>query len=241
VAKDLKLKYRGSALGFLWSLVHPLVMIGVYTIAFRYVLRVTTDSYALFVLIGILAWTFFASAVIGSTGSIADGGNLIKSVVFPRIILPVSGVAFNLVQYLLSIAVLLPLMGAVYGVRPGSQMLAFPVFLFLQVLFIVGLALLLSTATAFLRDVRHLAEVAVAVLFWATPILYEHTMVPEQFRFALLLSPMASFIRAYQDIFYYLTWPDVSVWLVAVAYALGGLVCGLSVFVAYEDRFPEQV
>ncbi len=241
VAKDLKLKYRGSVLGFLWSLVHPLVMIVVYTFAFTYVLRVPTERYAFFVLIGLLAWTFFAGAVIGSTGAIADGGSLIRSVVFPRIILPVSGVAFHLVQYVLAISVLLPILVALYGVPPGPQMLLFPVFLLLQVLFIAGLALLFSTATAFLRDVKHLAEVGIAVGFWATPILYEHTLVPEQFRFALLLSPMASFIRAYQDIFYYLVWPDLSIWLVAVAYAVGGFVCGLSVFVAYEDRFSEQV
>jgi ABC-type polysaccharide/polyol phosphate export permease len=241
VAKDLKLKYRGSVLGVVWSLVHPLVMIVVYTFAFTYVLRVPTERYALFVLIGVLAWTFFAGAIIGSTAAIADGGSLIKSVVFPRIILPVSGVAFNLVQFLLSLSVLLPVLILVYRVPPSPKMLLFPVFLFLQVLFIVGLALLLSTATAFLRDVRHLAEVGISVAFWATPILYEHTLVPEQFRFALLLSPMASFVRAYQDIFYYQAWPDVSIWLVATAYAAGAFVCGLSVFVAYEDRFAEQV
>jgi ABC-type polysaccharide/polyol phosphate export permease len=120
-------------------------------------------------------------------------------------------------------------------------MLLFPVFLVLQVLFVTGIALLLSTATAFMLDMRHLAEIGISVAFWATPIVYEHTLVPEAFRFAILLSPMASFIRAYQDMFYYLVWPDVSIWLVAITYGVGAFVCGLSVFVAYEDRFSEQV
>lgn len=241
VAKDLKLKYRGSVLGFLWSLANPLVMIVVYTVAFTYILRVPTDRYAFFVLIGLLAWTFFAGAVLGSMGAITEGGSLIKSVVFPRIILPVSGVVFHLVQYVLSLAVLLPVSLVWYHIPPGPQMLAFPFFLFLQVLFISGLALLLSTATVFVRDVRHLTEIGINVAFWATPIIYEYTLVPEQFRFAGLLSPMASFVRAYQDIFYYLVWPDTSIWLVATAYGIGAFVCGLSVFVAYEDRFPEQI
>ena len=241
VAKDLKLKYRGSVLGFLWSLVNPVAMIAVYTFAFTYVLQVGTPRFPFFLLLGITAWGFFAAAVSASTGSIADGGNLIKSVVFPRIILPAAGVLFAVVQYLLTIAVLLPIMLLWLRIPLGPQMLLFPVFLALQVLFIVGLALLLGTATAFLRDVKHLVDVGLTLAFWATPILYEYSRVPEEFRFAVLLMPMTSFVRAYQDIFYYLTWPDLATWLVAATYGVGAFVCGLSVFVAYEDRFSEQV
>jgi ABC-2 type transport system permease protein len=241
VVKDLKLKYRGSVLGFLWSLVNPVAMITVYTFAFTYVLKVGTPKYPFFLLLGTTAWGFFASAVSASTGSIADGGSMIKSVVFPRIILPAAGVLFAVVQYLLTIAVLLPLMLLWLRITPAPQMLLFPVFLGLQVLFVVGLALLLGTATAFLRDVKHLVDVGLTLAFWATPILYEFSQVPEEFRFAVLLSPMTSFVRAYQDIFYYLTWPDLSTWLVALTYGVGAFVCGLSVFVAYEDRFSEQV
>jgi ABC-type polysaccharide/polyol phosphate export permease len=241
VAKDLKLKYRGSVLGFAWSLVNPLVMIGVYTFAFTYVLKVPTDRYAFFVLLGLLSWTFFAGAVAGSTESVAGGGALLKSVLFPRIILPIAGVLFNVVQYLLTLAVFLPLMLVLYRVPPSAPMLLFPVFLALQILFTAGAALVLSTATAFMRDVKHLVEVGLMVAFWLTPIIYEHSFVPEAFRFAVLLSPMSSFIRAYQDIFYYGVWPDLSVTLVAFAYGLGMFVCGLSVFLAFEDRFAEQV
>ncbi|MCA1584378.1 MAG: ABC transporter permease [Acidobacteria bacterium] len=241
VAKDLRLKYRGSILGFAWSLLNPLLMIGVYTFAFTYIMQVGTPRFAFFVLIGLLAWNFFAGAVMGSAAAIADGGSLIKSVLFPRVILPISGVVFNGVQYLLTVAVFLPVMLVWYQVPPGPQMLLFPIFLALQVLFISGLALMLSTATAWLRDVRHLIEVMLGVAFWATPIIYEQSRVPEELRFALLLSPMASFVRAYQDIFYYLTPPDLAVWIVAAAYGIGAFVCGVSVFVAYEGGFAEQV
>ena len=241
VVKDLKLKYRGSVLGFAWSLLNPLVMIVVYTIAFTYILRVRTERYAFFVLLGILSWNFFASSVLGSTDAITGGGGLLRSVRFPRVILPVSGVIFNLVQYLLTIAVFLPLMLTYHHIPIGPQMLAFPVVLLLQVLVVSGLALALSAATAFFRDVKHLAEVGLNVLFWATPIVYESTLVPEQYRPMLLLSPMGPFVRAYQDLFYYLKWPDASVWLVAIAYGISVFVCGISVFVTYEDRFSEVV
>ena len=146
VIKDLKLKYRGSVLGFVWSLLNPLVMIVVYTVAFTYILRVPTDRYSFFVLIGVLTWSFFASAIMGSTDAITTGGGLLRSVLFPRIILPVSGVLFCLVQYLLTVAVFLPLMLAYHRIPLGPQMLLFPVLLFLQLLVISGLALALSAA-----------------------------------------------------------------------------------------------
>lgn len=241
VAKDLKLKYRGSILGFAWSILIPLMMIGVYTVAFKYVMKVETPRFVLFILIGLLSWSFFAGAVAGATDAIAGGGSLLKSVVFPRVVLPFSIVLFHLSQYVLTLAVFLPLMLILYGVPLSSRMLLFPIFLALQVMFISGLALGLSTATAAFRDVRHLVDVGVGMLFWATPIIYEISMVPEEFQFVALLSPATSYIRAYQDIFYYAVVPDLSIWVVAAAYAVGAFVCGLSVFLAYEGRFSELV
>jgi lipopolysaccharide transport system permease protein len=239
VTKDLKLKYQRSLLGFAWSLLNPLMMIGVYTLAFTYVMRLPTPRFALFILIGLLSWNFFAGAVMSATEAVSGQGSLLRSVVFPRVVLPFSAALFHLAQYLLSMLVFLPIVLLVYRVAPAPQMMLFPVFLLLQVLFITGLALALSTASAAFRDVKHLVEVGLSIGFWLTPIIYEPTMVPEQFREVALLAPMTSYIRAYQDIFYYGTWPDPSIWIVASVYAAGAFVCGLSVFLAYESRMPE--
>lgn len=240
VVKDLKLKYRGSALGFLWSLVNPVLMIAVYGVAFTHVIRSSTERFPFFLLLGVVAWGFFATSVSGATGAITDGGSLIKSVAFPRVVLPLAGVASNLAQFALTMGVLLPLMLAWYGAPLGAQMLLAPLFLALHVLLIAGLALLLATASAFLRDVKHLVDVALSLLFWATPILYEFRQVQEPVRLAVLLTPMSPFVRAYQDLFFYQIWPDETVWLLAVAYGVCAFICGLSVFVAYEDRLSEQ-
>lgn len=241
VAKDLHIKYRGSALGFAWSILIPMLMLGVYTLAFTFVMKVETPRFVLYLLIGLLAWNFFAGAMGGATESVARSGSLLKSVVFPRAVLPLSVVVFHLAQYLLTMAVFLPLMLLVYRVPPTPLMLLFPVFLLLQVLFVTGLALGLSAATALFRDVRHLVDVGISVLFWATPIVYEMQRVPEQVQFLALLSPAAPFIRAYQDIFYYGAMPDLTIWVVSVAYGFGAFVCGLSVFLAYEAGFSEMV
>jgi ABC-type polysaccharide/polyol phosphate export permease len=241
VAKDLKLKYQRSVLGIVWSMLNPLIMIGVYAVAFGYILRIQTPRFVLFILIGLLAWNFFASAVSSSADAIGANAALLKSVVFPRLALPFTTVLFNLTQYLLTLFVFLPIMLLVYGVEPHPRMLLFPVFLLLQVVFTTGVTMLLATASAMYRDVKHLIEVGIGICFWATPIIYEPTMVPEQFQQLALLSPTASYIRAYQDIFYYGVVPDLAIWLVAVVFAAGTFVCGLSVFLAYEDGFSDYL
>ena len=137
--------------------------------------------------------------------------------------------------------VFLPVMLLVYRVPPSARMLLFPLFLLLQVVFITGLTLLLSTASALFRDVKHLIEVGINILFWTTPVIYELTMIPARFQRLALLSPMSSFVPAYQDIFYYGVVPSGTVWAVATAYAVGSFVCGLSVFLAYEDSFSDHI
>lgn len=241
VLKDLKLKYRGSVFGFLWSLANPLMMMVVYTVAFTVILKIRSEGFVFSLILGLLSWTFFASSAAMSTGAIVDNGGLLKSVLFPRAILPIGTVLFNLAQFLLTIAVFLPAMMLWYRVAPSGAIVVFPVFLALQVLFTIGIALMLATATAFFRDVRHLLEVALGVLFWTTPIVYELSQVPERLRLVILMSPVSPFVVAYQQIFFYRSWPEATVWLVAAAHAIGAFVAGSLFFLAMEDRVMEQV
>jgi len=241
VTKDLKLKYQRSILGFAWSLLNPLLMIGVYTVAFTYVMQLRTPRFVLFILIGLLAWNFFAGSIGAASDSVIGNASLLRSVVFPRVVLPFSAVIFHLTQFLLTFLVFLPVMLGVYGVHPAPRMLLFPVFLVLQVFFIAGLTLLLATASTVFRDVKHLIEVGIGIFFWLTPIIYEPKMIPARFQQVALLSPMSSYVRAYQDLFYYGEIPALPVWIVATVYAAGTFVCGLSVFLAYEDRFSEYL
>jgi ABC-2 type transport system permease protein len=241
VIKDLKLKYRGSVFGFLWSLANPLLMIGVYTLAFTYILHVRSEGFVFYLMLGLLAWTFFANSAMMATGAIIDNAGLLKSVFFPRAILPIATVLFNLAQYLLTVAVFLPLMIIGYHIPLAAPMLLFPVFLALQCFFTIGVAMMLATATAFFRDVRHLLEVALQVLFWTTPIVYQIDQISERMRLPILMSPMSPFVVAYQKLFYYRQWPDGTVWLVACTYAAGAFVIGAALMLTFEDRFAEQL
>ena len=241
VLKDLKLKYRGSVFGFVWSLTNPLLMIVVYTVAFTYILRVRNERFVFYLMLGQLSWTFFSNSATMSTGAIVDNGGLLRSVFFPRAILPIGTVLFNFVQFLLTLAVFLPVMAAWYHVPFAAPMILFPVVLALQVVFTIGIALILATITAFFRDVRHLLEVGLAVLFWMTPILYELDQVPERLRLLILLSPASPFVVAYHKLFFYREWPEATVWLVAGTYAVGAFVVGATLILAFEDRFTEQL
>ena len=241
VFKELKLKYRGSVFGFMWSLANPLLMMIVYTLAFTVILKVHQGSFVFSLMIGLLSWGFFANSAALGAGAIVDNSGLLKSVLFPRAILPIGTVLFNLAQYLLTISVFLPAMMLWYRVPPAAPMLLFPLFLFLQVVFTIGVALLLATATVFFRDVRHLLEVALSVMFWTTPVVYEISQVPERLQTLILLSPVTPFVVAYQQIFTDGKWPEPAVYVLAITHATGAFVLGTLLFLGLEDRFNEQL
>jgi lipopolysaccharide transport system permease protein len=241
VLKDLKLKYRGSAFGFLWSLANPLLMISVYAVAFNYILRVGRVGYVFHLMLAVLAWTFFANSATMATGANVDNAGLLKNVAFPRVILPLATVLFNLIQYLLTISIFLPVMILWYRVPLSAFMALFFVFLVLQVMFTTGVALLLATCTAFFRDTRHLLEVGLAVMFWTTPILYQVDQLPAPITLAIYLSPMSPFVIAYQRLFYFRVVPEVSVWAIAAAYAIAVFVVGVKWSLAMEQRVMDRL
>ncbi|MCC7008859.1 MAG: ABC transporter permease [Acidobacteria bacterium] len=250
VMRDLKLKYRGSVLGFAWSLANPLAMVIIYTLAFKYILGSTQPGYPFFVLLGVLAWTFFANSATMSTGAILESGGLIRSVRFPRAILPLATVCFNLAQYVLTVLVFVPVMLTILGVPPAWPMLLFPAVVILQAMFTFGVALMLSAATTHFRDVRHLVDVILPLCFWTTPIVYAIHQVPAvaviggaavPLRTLIRLSPMSPFIVAYQRIFYEQTWPDPGSWGLAVAYAAGMLALGVYLFRRLETELLEHL
>ena len=166
---------------------------------------------------------------------------MLKAVRFPRAVLPLSTVLFNLVQYLLTICTLLPLMFLVYRLPSPGPLSLFPLFLALQVLFTAGLALVLAAATTYFRDVRHFVDIGLSLLFWTTPIVYPLSQVPDWLRAVILFSPMSPFVVAYQRIFYYGDWPGAVVWIGALVYGFGTFTAGAWWFLSLEERLGEQL
>jgi len=213
----------------------------VYTVAFKYIMPVRSGGFVFLLLLGILAWSFFSASASMGAGAIVDNGGLLKTVHFPRAVLPIASVLFNLAQYLLTIAVFLPLLLVVYRVPPRAPMLLFPVFVVLQLAMTTGVALALAAGVTFFRDIRHLLEIALMVLFWTTPVIYDYQAIPAAWQKVILFSPMSPFVLAYQQIMYEGRVPDAEVCAVAVAYAAIAFVGGFALFTRLQDEFVEQI
>jgi len=240
VAKDLKVKYRGSVLGLLWSLLNPLAMIVVYSLAFQYILRIPLKNYPLFLITGIIPWNFFSGAVIASSEAIIGNANLLKKVKFPLEILPFATILFNFIQLLFALLVFFP---AVFWFKTEVTpliLLYLPV-LGLQFLFTLGVAFFLSSITTRYRDVRHLTEVALMVLFWLTPIIYSISMVPGKLQLLIKVNPLAAFITVYQDIIYWGRLPRPETFISMVLWTCLSLGVGYSLFRRRQRVFVEEL
>ncbi len=240
VSRDLRVKYKGSILGFSWSLLHPLLMAAVYTLAFKYVVRVRIDHFPVFLLSGLLPWLFLTTALSGATNAITANGPLVRKVAFPRAVLPLSAIASQFVQFALMYVVLIP-----FAVFLGTGLSAvFPaviLLMVLQLLFTSGLGLALATAHVYFRDTRHLLEVLLQVWFWLTPIVYSLSLVPAEFRPYFSLNPMAHFVSSYHTVVlehHLLSAPTLAA---LVTIAAGTALAGLAVFFRHERRFAELV
>ena len=238
VLRDLKLKYRGSVLGFVWSLVNPLAMVTVYTIAFTFILRTSMPGFVFFLLLGLLAWSFFANSATMATGAFVDGARPDQE----RDVSPVdSADRHGAVQ---SVAVSPHLRRAAAGdagvYRPplAASVLAFPALLSLQVVFTVGVALLLAVSTAYFRDTRHLLELALALLFWLTPVVYPLSQVDERFGAVSASARSRRSSSAISEMFFYGRWPATSTWVTAIGYAAVALIAGAWTFLASTNSSP---
>lgn len=239
VHKDIKLKYRDSAVGLLWSLANPLLMLFVYTLAFKVIMRSDIENFGYFLLIGLLPWTFFSQSLIVASTSVLDNSSLVKKVRFPLESLPLAAVAFAFVQFLVMMGSFIPVGMFLHGVKVNVSILFLPVLLALQVALTVGLAFILAAGTVFYRDIRHLVEVLVMVLFWLTPVIYDLRIVPEAVRPWLYFNPMVVFVSGYHDILYHGFRPPTATFLAAAGYAGAAVLLGGWVFYSLKDRFAE--
>jgi ABC-type polysaccharide/polyol phosphate export permease len=229
VATELKVKYRGSVLGFVWSLLNPLALILVYSLAFRYIMRIQIEHFPVFLITGLLPWSFFASSASASTVSLMNSAGLLKKVYFPREIIPAATVFFNFVQMMLALIVFLPSLLLLRGSVPWT-LIYYPGVLALQVLFVTGVALGLSALTVIFRDLRHLTEIGLTMLFWLTPIIYPLSMAPPKLQAVLAFNPMTSFVSSYQDLAYWGRVPSPEAFVAMTAWTAASLLVGWTIF-----------
>lgn len=240
VSRQLQARYRGSFLGFLWTFLNPLLLMGVYALVFKYYMRFAVENYAAFLLCGILAWTYFTSALMEGTNAILGGGSLITKSLFPPHVLPTVTVLSNLVNYVLSLPLLVAFL-FLSGVPLRPSLFALPIVLALQTAFTWGLVLALATLNVHYRDVQHIVGNFLLLWFFLCPIIYPAEQIPPAFRFMQYVNPIGLMIEAYHGIFLYDRLPSLDVLANLGAFALIAVLVGSRVFESYRDTFPELV
>jgi lipopolysaccharide transport system permease protein len=207
VGRDVKLRYRRSILGILWSLLNPLAQLLVFVFLFRRVVPLDIPHYPLFAFTGVLAWSWFASSLPAATISITSNRELIRQPGFPAPILPVVPVLSNLIHFSIAFG----LLGGVVlltGGSPGLATLVLPFVMALQFLLTVGLGYFTATLEVRFRDTSHALRVLLLLGLFLTPVFYQVSAVPPRYRLIYLLNPMVHLITAYRDILIHGRWPD---------------------------------
>jgi len=244
--KELKVKYRGSALGFFWSLLNPILTMLVYYFVFSIVLRAGIKEFAVFLICALLPFNFLSNSVNYGASSIIANSNLVNKIYFPREIIPLSIVLSNLINFFFELAALFIVLG-IMGYKFYIFLYLLPVVIFIQFFLVVGMSLLVSALNVFFRDLQHLITIIMMVWFFGTPIIYPLSMVPERFQFIIKINPMTIYAAYYRNIFYYVKYPEGAGFpsapetLIALGITLLIFFIGYFVFKRLEFRFAEEI
>jgi len=237
--RSIALRYRGSSLGFLWSILNPLCLMLVYTLVFRYYIRFDqVEHYSIFLFCGLLPWIWFSSGLAEGTQSIASSGHLITKALFPAQVLPAVAIISTAVNFCLSLPVLI-LFLLFAQVPINLSWLALPLLMTVQSLLMFGLVLGLASLNVRYRDVQHILANGLTFLFFLSPIIYPLSSIPEKFRIIIYFNPSGLLTCLYHDILYSGVFPQLDVLIATIVWTLIALVWGNYLYQTNRERFAE--
>lgn len=246
--RELKARYRASVLGFLWTFLNPTLNMLVYALVFGVLMRNPVANYPYYLFTGLLPWIFFSSSIIGGTTSISDRRDLLTKVRFPAQVLPATVVLTNLINFLLSLPLLLVL-GLVFGVMPSWHIVLLVPVLLVQTFFTLALTYLFAALNVAFRDLQHIVTNLLQMAFFLTPVLWDLKSVPalgsltkeESQQLLLAANPMASVMSAWRSIFYEQQLPSWQPLLSVTAISLVLMWISSNVFERRREEFAELV
>jgi len=229
IVRDLKIKYRRSVLGYLWSILNPLMLMGVLTIVFSTMFRFDIPNYPVYLLAGQLLFGFFSESTNMAMTSILGSSSLIKKVYLPKYIFPVSRVLSCFTTMFFSLVALVIVM-VVTRADFHITTILLPVVLLYLLVFTIGMSLILSVMVVFFRDIQYLYGILLAALNYLTPIFYPVSMLPQWLKELMVLNPIYNFIEMFRKIMIYGQWPTITEHLICMTFAFGGLLLGIYIF-----------
>lgn len=229
VRRDLTIRYKRSALGVLWTMLHPLLLMLIFTVVFSALFGVRTPRYEIYFLSAYLAWNFFAQTVVNAMASVTWNGPLMKRVRVPPSIFTLAIVISGLVNLVLALVVLFVIM-IVSGAPLHAELAFLPVSVLLVGLFTFGVSLALTAVSVLFADVREMVQAGLPALMYLTPIVYPVTIVPDRFRLLIQLNPLVYVAEVVRAPIYYGVVPSATTLLIATVVSLGAAVVGWSIF-----------
>jgi len=241
VKKDLRGRYKGSVLGFLWTFINPLLQLLVFTMVFSVILRSDIDKYYLFLFVALIPWNFFASSLSGGARAILNDQSLVTKIYFPREVLPIAYITSGFVNMLYCfIVVFIVVILSGISLNPIALLCLIPVML-IEYIMALGVAFFTSAVTVYFRDFEHIMGVIAMAWQYLTPVMYPTTWVPEELMFVFNANPMTPVILAYRDILYYGQIPEMTTLISALIFAVVIFFVGFIVFSVLKKRFAEEM
>ncbi len=241
VRRDLRGKYKGSVLGFLWTFINPICQIIIYTVVFSVIINNDLDRFYVYIIVGMIPWLFFDMSLRIGSGSIRYQGEMIKKIYFPREVLPLSCVTANFINMLLCFLIVFAVL-FISGVGVSLKAVFFlPLVMMIQYVLVLGFTLIVAAVTVYFKDMEHIVTVILMAWIYLTPILYPLERVPDRIRWIFMLNPMTAVIESYHHILYWKSVPQIKLIAYAAVVSLVVLAAGELVFKKLDDNFAEEL
>ena len=238
--KNLKGKYVGSTLGISWAIINPLLIMFAITFVFTLVMKTEIKHFPLLVLSALLPWFFFINSICESTTSMKQNIGMLNQFIIPRETIPISIVLANFANFLFGFIVMLPIF-VIFNTEIFKYLWLLPLIMFLHFTFALGVSIFFSIVNVYFRDLSQLLNVGVMLWFWLTPIFYSLEMVPQNYRWIIIVNPGTCYVDIYRALLYRASSGSIYMWALAIGFALVSIITGYALFIKKEANILKYI